>query len=402
MKRSVWIAALLIAIIVLIGVIYFSSSSDLSFNSEFQLEVKDITASSEGKVSFNVSLIKGESRVLESVVLNNTRYSWSDGSSDSPTILNGESKYWSLDVGSLINGSNIEVVVEAPPVSGTGNVIVNSSISDEPKPDELGYVYDTYGCVGLFDEGIHILATSQDPRNLSGEFPIVNDYWQMLFEHETTEATEQDFITILLSRGDKSTGGYAINIESFSWLESYPVKFRFNVNFTDPGERVIVTEALTNPTVLVPIGKLTPGEYNIEVYVTMYILNFNDEGETVYTPIMTFAPIVWTQTLTVSSIENHVTSTIFNVTLNGNDSPDLTVQINLSDGLTEAEAIQIAETAFIYSRGEDVLRQLDTITYDNQQIAAHYIWGYDENDMGHVLDLKADLDSLQIIISNCR
>ena len=90
------------------------------------------------------------------------------------------------------------------------------------------------------------------------------------------------------------------------------------------------------------------------------------------------------------------------MSLNGNDSPDLTVQVNLSDGLTEAEAIQIAETAFIYSRGEEMLHQLDTITYDNQQVVAHYIWGYDENDMGHIFDLTADLDSLQIIISHCR
>jgi hypothetical protein len=404
MKHSIWIVvASLIIIGVLIGALYyFSYPPAPSSSAELKLEVMDITASSNGQVSFNVFLIDGESGVLESVVLNDTHYSWSDGSSDSPTILKGESKHWSLDVGSLVNGSNIEVVVEAPPASGISNVTVNSSNVNEPEPNESGYVYDSYGCVGLFDEGIHVLATSQDPRNLSGQFPIVNDYWEMLLEHETTQATEQDFITILLSRGDKSTGGYAIDIESFSWLESYPVKFRFNVNFTDPGEGVIVSEALTNPTVLVPIGKLTPGEYNIEVYVTMFVLNVNDKGETVYTPIMTFAPIVWTQTLTVSSTENHVSSTIFKVTLNGNESPDLTVQVDLSDGLTEAEAIQIAETAFIYSRGEEVLRQLDTITYNDQQIVAHYIWGYDENDMVHIFDLTADLVSLQLIISHCR
>jgi hypothetical protein len=403
MKHPIWIAtASIITIVALIGAIYyFSPSPPSSQTPEFQLDVNNLKALTDGQVSFNVTLSEGESEILEGVVLNGTHYSWSDGSQDDPTIYEGETKNWSINVGSLQNGTKLQVVVEAPSVSGSNSVTVEPSPSDVKNTDDPDYVYDNYGGVGLFDEGIHIVATSQDPRNLSDGYPIVNDYWKMLQEHETTRATDQDFISIILSRGDKPTGGYTINIESFGWLESYPPIFRFQVNVTDPGEGVMVTQALTNPLVLVPIGKLTPGEYNVEVYVTWFILNIDEEGNTYYTPIMTFAPIIWKQTLTITNTEDPTPSTTFKVILNGNEAPDLTAQVDLSNGLTEEEAKKIAEAAFIQTMGEEVLRRLDTITYDDEQITAHYTWGIDENDMGHVFDLNADLSTLQITITHC-
>ena len=400
MKQPIWIsAASIIIVIALIGSIYFLSPPD---DAELQLEVTNLTASTDGQVSFNVFLSQGNSGVLNSVVLNNTHYSWSDGSSNEPTILKGETKHWSVNIGNLVNGSNIQVTVQAPPATGNSNVIVQTPPVDTTSLDEPNYVYDSYGAVGLFAEGIHVIATSKNPCTMSENFTTVKDYWNMLKAHETTTSTDQDFITILLSRGDKPTGGYAINIESFGWLESYPVKFRFHINVTDPGEDIMVSQALTNPSVLVPIGKLTPGEYHIELNVTWFILNVDSEGNTVSTPVMTFAPIVWKQTLTIASTQDNTSSTTFKVVLNGNEAPDLTFQLDLSDGLTETEAKQITEHSFIQALGEEVLRRLDKLTFDNQQITAHYTWGYDENDMGHILDLTADLTALQIIVDHCR
>jgi len=185
------------------------------------------------------------------------------------------------------------------------------------------YVYDYYGGVHLFREGIHVLATNQDPRTLVGEFEVTNDFWKMLLESETINATDQDFMSILLSRGNKPTGGYNIQIESFSWLESYPVKFLFQVNFTDPGEGVIVTQALTNP----------------------------------------LAPIIWEQSLTISKTEDFTPSATFKVILNGNEAPDLSVQVDLSNGLTEEETKKIAEAAFIQTMGEK-LHRLDTLIFE--------------------------------------
>ena len=398
MKNPIWIpVGSIFIIIVLVGTLYYFSFSSIPDNSEVQLEVDNLKASTEGKVSFLVSLNKGDSDILDSVVLNETRYSWSDGSIEDPTISKGETKRWSIDVGNLVNGTSIQVVVETSKTSRSDKVIVKS-----PAPNEPNYVYDNYGGVGLFDEGIHILATSQDPCNMSNDFSDVSDYWKFLKDNEATIATYQEFITILLSRGDKLTGGYLINIESFGWLESYPVKFRFNVNFTDPGEGLIVTEALTNPIVLVPIGKLSAGEYNIEVNVTMFIENVDEKGNTYYTPIMTFAPIIWKKSLTIASTEDHVSSTTFSVILNGNEAPALTINVDLTDGLTEEEARRIVESSFIEALGEGTLRRLDTMNFDNKHISAHYTWGYNEADLGHILNLEADLETLEININHCR
>ena len=117
---------------------------------------------------------------------------------------------------------------------------------------------------------------------------------------------------------------------------------------------------------------------------------------------MTFAPIIWKQTLIVHSSDDLVPSTTFNVTRNGGNAPELTMQIDFSDGLNEEEATCIAEAAFIQTMGETVMLRLDTLTFDDQQITAHYTWGYNENDMGHIFDLYADLESLYITITHCR
>lgn len=173
------------------------------------------------------------------------------------------------------------------------------SPTDGNKQNDFEAVYDYYGGVGLFNQGIHVIATSHDPLILADEFQIANDYWRLLEGNETTKASSKDFISIILSRGDHPTGGYTIQIKSFSWLESYPVIFRFQVNLTDPGDGVAVTEALTNPLVLTPIGRLSPGEYVVEVHIAQYILTYDEQGSPIYTPVMTFREEVWKQTFTV-------------------------------------------------------------------------------------------------------
>jgi hypothetical protein len=224
----------------------------------------------------------------------------------------------------------------------------------------------------------------------------------MLANNETTTATKEQFICILLSRGDKPTGGYAINVESFAWLESYPVKFRFQVNITDPADGTPVTQALTNPLVLVPIGKLTPGEYNIEVNITWFTQTVDENGTVTYTPIMTFAPIQMTQTLTITGTQDPAPSTTFNVTVNGNEAPDLTVQLDLTNKITEGEAEKITEAAFVQSMGKQTLHELNTLTVNGTTIIAHYTWGIDENDMGHVFHVTVDLSNQTITITHCR
>jgi hypothetical protein len=87
--------------------------------------------------------------------------------------------------------------------------------------------------------------------------------------------------------------------------------------------------------------------------------------------------------------------------VNGMRDVNVFVHVNISDGLTGEEAEQIAEATFIAVMGEEVTYQLDTLTFNDTQVEAHYTWGFDENDMGHVFDMTADLTTLLITVNHC-
>jgi len=93
--------------------------------------------------------------------------------------------------------------------------------------------------------------------------------------------------------------------------------------------------------------------------------------------------------------------TKFEAVVNGMRSMAVFVCVNISDGLTEKEAELTAGTTFIQVKGEYVWRRLDALTFDDTQIKAHYTWGYDETDLGHVYDMTADLTTLQITVDHC-
>jgi hypothetical protein len=163
-------------------------------------------------------------------------------------------------------------------------------------------LYDQSGGVGLFDEGIHIIATASDPTTLDiiVGFKIRNEYWEMLSDSSTLDPSTEDYISILLSRGTLPTGGFQIRVETFAWQESYPVVFRFEVSLTDPGEGVMVTEAFTNPIALLPLGRLDPGLYIVRAHIDSFIMTYDDAGNPVYDLVETLVEEVWETEFEVS------------------------------------------------------------------------------------------------------
>jgi hypothetical protein len=381
-----------------------------------QLKINYLTASSDGTVSFNVTLYDSDSGAIETVIINGESYLWSEGSSDDGALLKGETKSWSKNIGDLQAGSEVEVTLQASPGEASGSVIVDGStgpdepdepdvtpdVPDEPDvPSPTEYFYDYYSSVGLFERGVYFVATSEDPLTQLPRSDLPKSYWELMHDKVAVEATDQDFISMLLCRGDFPTGGYTLAVEAFSWLESYPVKFRFQVNFTDPGEGVAVTQAFTNPALLVPIGKLTPGEYKVEIHIVSYILTFDEHGEPVYTPIMTFKEEVWSETLTITSSQAPTPSTTFKVEVNNNPFSDLTLPVGLSTGVTQEKAELIAKATFVHVKGEATLFRLDDLTFTDEEITARFTWGVDENDMMHIFELTADLTNLAITVNHC-
>jgi hypothetical protein len=417
MKSKVIVGALVFSLIALIlgFSLYYSilvnpegSGEDQTDNPDSpgsvgQLKINYLAASSDGTVSFNVTLYDSDSGTIEAVIINGESYLWSEGSSDNGAFLKGETKSWSKNVGDLQAGSEVEVTLQASPKEASGSVIVDGSdIPDEPDvPSPPEYFYDYYSTVDLFERGVYFVATSEDPLTQLPRSDLPKSYWELMHDNVTVEATDQDFISIMVCRGNFPTGGYTLAVEAFSWLESYPVKFRFQVNFTDPGEGVAVTQAFTNPALLVPIGKLTPGEYKVEIHIVSYILTFDEHGEPVYAPIMTFKEEVWSETLTVTSSQAPTPSTTFKVEVNNNPFSDLTVPVDLSTGVTQEKAELIAKATFVHVKGEATLFRLDDLTFTDKEITASFTWGVDENDMMHIFELTADLTNLQITVNHC-
>ena len=93
--------------------------------------------------------------------------------------------------------------------------------------------------------------------------------------------------------------------------------------------------------------------------------------------------------------------TKFKAVVNGAREVDVVVHVDISSGLTEEEAELIAEAAFVQVMEQNVMHLLETLAFDDDQIEAHYSWGYDESDMGHVFDMAADLTTLQMTVSHC-
>jgi hypothetical protein len=97
--------------------------------------------------------------------------------------------------------------------------------------------------------------------------------------------------------------------------------------------------------------------------------------------------------------------TTFKAVVNEMWDVDIAADVDISDGVTRAEVEQIAEATFVEVMGNswgDVMHRLDMLTCNDTQIIAHYTWGLDENDMGHVFDMTADLTTRLITVTHCR
>ncbi len=393
------IAIILMSVVIGSGFYISTLKDDKQPTLSSQLTVNNLSAISNGTVTFQATLKEGNMSIIEAVFVNGTKYLWSEGSTQNSTILKGQSKTWTKNIENLIEGNAISVLLDATPKSANNTTIITKP--NNSQPDLLDHYYDLYSGVELFDEGVFAIATSKNPLSQLPISSFDQSYWALIKQNITNTATNQEFISFLISRGNKPTGGYSLAIESFSWLESYPVKFRFQLNITDPGENVIVTQAITNPLVLVPIGKLSPGEYQIEVNVVWFIQNFDQQDNVEYQPVMTFKEIVYKQNLTITNPQGNIPTTTFKINVNQNIFSDLVLAVDLTQTLTKQTAQKITESIFIHVKGENTPHQLNTITYNNKEITANYTWGYNQEDMNHTFELKADLQNLIVEVNHC-
>lgn len=93
--------------------------------------------------------------------------------------------------------------------------------------------------------------------------------------------------------------------------------------------------------------------------------------------------------------------TRFTAVVNEGRKLDIVVDVDVTDGVAEEEAQEIAETTFLTVMGNTTHR-LDSLITEGQLIKAHFTWGVNEEDLGHIFEMTVDLTSLTIIVTHCK
>jgi hypothetical protein len=154
--------------------------------------------------------------------------------------------------------------------------------------------------------------------------------------------------------------------------------------------------AETNEAGYYQIGSMPPGTFEVAVHdvrgnrmACERVMVRNGETSTL--------------NIVIQSAPSEVTT--FKAVVNEMWEVDIFADVDICNGVTRAEAEQIAEATFIEVMGSswgDVLHRREALTCNDTQITAHYTWGLDESDMGHVFDMTADLSTLRITVTHCR
>lgn len=137
-----------------------------------------------------------------------------------------------------------------------------SKIDRVNKTLEIQPVIDYYPLGGLTEkkgEGLYIL-----PGNISTVKKGLDALVTWESAPRTTFSQDED-LNLVVFRGVFGTGGHGISINS---VESSDNILTIHATYTDPGPGMMVTQAFTQPTAIIPIGKLSPGSYEVKLMVT--------------------------------------------------------------------------------------------------------------------------------------
>lgn len=88
----------------------------------------------------------------------------------------------------------------------------------------------------------------------------------------------QDELNLVVFRGVFNTGGHGLEIQR---VEREGNAFYVYSVYSDPGPGMMVTQAFTQPTAIIPIGKLKKGEYRATLLATQ-ILKKKEGDQVIY------------------------------------------------------------------------------------------------------------------------
>jgi hypothetical protein len=174
--------------------------------------------------------------------------------------------------GNIIQPARILLIVAITAVAA-----VVGCISQPPAVEkvvlEVNPVIDYYPLGGFAEKSDGVFAV------LKGSIPEVKESLKDIVikkaAQPSTFSVDED-LNLVVMRGVFNTGGYGININRVERLSN---AFTVYATYMDPGEGMVVTQVFTQPTAIIPVGKLASGDYKAVLKVTRMIQSA--EGEKV-------------------------------------------------------------------------------------------------------------------------
>lgn len=150
--------------------------------------------------------------------------------------------------------------------SGFGCITQKETLDVQPVID----YYPLDGYTGQGEEALYVLAGDTDTVRKDLENIIVNS--------STPRSTfnRDETINLVVFRGVYSTGGYGIEINRIEKIDNALTVY---ATYTNAGKGMMVTQAFTQPTAIIPICKLSEGEYAVKLKVTTILRT--EEGDRV-------------------------------------------------------------------------------------------------------------------------
>jgi len=115
------------------------------------------------------------------------------------------------------------------------------------------------GFTGEANEGIYIVEGDIDTAREKARELITGKSEQIM------EFNSGDPLNFVVFRGVFPTGGYGLKINSVEKVDNI---FLVHAEYSKPGKGMMVTQAFSQPTAIIPVGKLPQGNYNVKLIVT--------------------------------------------------------------------------------------------------------------------------------------
>jgi hypothetical protein len=110
--------------------------------------------------------------------------------------------------------------------------------------------------------------------------------------------------------------------------------------------------------------------------------------------------LAWMSGLPTPDTDGEVLKT-FSLFVNGSSRGRISVLVPPNGTFTNGHAVRVSEEVFVTVKGSNVVHRLDGLSVEGNLIRAHYTWGVNESDMGHVYDMTLNVTKLTIEVTHC-